>query len=449
MGFNWRKFLVSFTLVSQGNLMLRHLNMLRSIDFYSQDDIQLLQDEKLKALLLHAYTNVKYYGTLFDKYDIIQNNVVDLAAFKRLPLLNKDIILSQGTNLYSVDHQKRHSFKNSSGGSTGQPVVIMQDKSYLDVNLAGRFMYNEWGGKFIGEPEIKFWGSERDALEGKDNIKTRFKRWLFNTNLLNTYCMSDKDLFSYVTQWNQIKPTLVWAYTDSIYKFSQFLEKHQINLYKPTSIICTTSPLLPEMREYIEKIIGCPVLNQYGSREVGCVAAECLKREGLHVLPLHNIVEILDDDNQPVAPGVQGKVVITNLNNYSMPLLRYDIGDTAYFSDNKCSCGRQFPILGNITGRKFSHFKKRDGALVHSQFFVALMFYRSWVKAFRITQIDYDKIEIKVSHDQEIPRLDKQEITQKIVKLMGSSCTVDFVSVDEVAPTSSGKYFYTICNIGD
>ena len=108
MGFNWRKFLVSFTLVSQGNPMLRHLNMLRSIDFYSQDDIQLLQDEKLRALLLHAYTNVKYYRTLFDNHDIIQNNEVDLVSFKRLPLLNKDIILSQGTNLYSNDHHNRH-----------------------------------------------------------------------------------------------------------------------------------------------------------------------------------------------------------------------------------------------------------------------------------------------------------------------------------------------------
>ncbi|MHC4281069.1 MAG: phenylacetate--CoA ligase family protein, partial [Planctomycetota bacterium] len=440
---NWRKPLIYMAFSLSGYPVFRYLKYLKTIEYKSLEELQKLQKQKLQHLLKHAYENVPYYKRILSEVGVIHGGRVILENFHKIPLLTKEVIRNEGNNLYSRDYKKRHWYYNSSGGSTGEPVKFIQDRNYQSWGMAGRFYFNLIGNKEVGEPELKLWGSERDILQGRDKVSTRLRRWIFNTELLNAYRMSNEDMMKHIERCNQVKPKQIWAYTDSMYKLSRFVEIRQLSVHFPKSIICTTANLLPQARRYIEKTFGCKVLNQYGSREVGTIACECEIQEGLHIFTPLQKLEILNSKGQPVKDEEVGEIIITTLNNYSMPLIRYRIGDTGCFSNKMCSCGRGFPLLKEVTGRVFAHFLKKDGSVIHSQFFVALFFFKPWVREFKVVQKDYELIEILVALEQEVDQGDVEVITGKIKEVMGQNCKVEFKFVDEVPPTDSGKYLYT------
>jgi phenylacetate-CoA ligase len=444
---NWRKPLIGLALRLTGRPVFRYLEYLKSVEYESPQRLRQLQDEKLEKLLLHAYEQVPYYDRILPEAGVVKGNKIILENFPNIPILTKEIIRREGRNLYSKDHKKRRAHKNTSGGSTGEPVEFLQDPRYEAWMFAGRFLYNLWAGKDVGQPEIKLWGSERDILEGKDEPATVLRRWLFNTHLLNTYKMSEQDMRLHIEAWNHIRPKQVWAYTDSMYRLSRFVAEENLSVHVPTSIICTTAKLLPEMRSHIEQTFGCKVYDQYGGREVGAVASECRFQNGLHIFTPLQKLEILGSDKRQAKPGDVGRIILTNLDNYSMPLVRYEIGDTGCIIEGNCPCGRGFPLLKEISGRIFAHFIRKDSGVVHSQFFVALFFFKPWVREFKVIQKDYDLIKVLVAGDREPNQDDINVIVKKIHKVMGEGCKVEFDFVDEVPPTASGKYLYTVSEI--
>ena len=444
---NWRRFVLRVTAEILGRKMFRNYKYLKTVEYESPETLNRLQEEKLTDVLKHSYTNVPYYHKILEQAGAVKDGKVYLENFQDIPLLTKDIIRREGENLYSRDYKSRSWYPNTSGGSTGEPIRFIQDLDYKDWGFAGTFMYESWAGKVLGEPVLKLWGSQRDFLKGKDKASARLGQWVFNTGILNAYRMSQDDMRRHISRWNQVKPRLVGAYTDSMYKLSRFVEKEQISIYPPQGIICTTAPLLPEARQHIERTFRCKVFNQYGSREVGLVAAECQNQHGLHIFTTHQKVEILDSNGRPVKGEDMGEIILTNLNNYSMPLIRYEIGDTGCFLNKRCPCDRGFPLLREVSGRTFAHFIKKDGSVIHAQFFVALFFFKPWVRQFKVIQKDYELIEISVALEHEPKQGDIDVITGKIKQVMGTDCKVEFKFVDEIPPTPSGKYRYTISEI--
>lgn len=438
-----RKHLFQLALRLRGCSVIRYLDRLKSLEFQSPDDLCALQEQKLSDLLLYASRLVPYYRDILAESGAVVNGQVHLDRFTGIPLLSKEVIRQQGERLHAKKPPCRHTYSNSSGGSTGEPVVLRQDRDYQDWGLAGRFLYNEWAGKSLGEPELRLWGSEQDILRGRDEWRTRLRRWLFNTEILNAYRMSEDDMRRHLARWNQVKPTMVWAYTDSMYWLSRFVREEGLTVYRPRGIVCTTAPLLEEARRHIEETFDCKVFNQYGSREVGTVASECDRQQGLHVFSPLQHLEILDPSGRPALGEATGEIVVTNLTNYAMPLIRYRIGDTGSLLHGVCPCGRGFPRLKEVSGRLFTHFIRRDGGVVHSQFFVALFFFKPWVKQFKVVQEDFDVIEVFLVCRVHPNASDLEAVRAKIKHVMGADCRLVFSYVDDIPPTKSGKYMYT------
>jgi phenylacetate-CoA ligase len=395
---------------------------------------------------------VPYYKKVLFESGVVRGGNVDLENYCVVPVLTKDIIRQQGEDLYSVDHRKRHAFLNRSGGSTGQPVIFMQDRHYEACSFASRFLFNHWAGKEIGEPELLLWGSERDVLGQGEKLSARLRRWGFNTLVLNSFLMTDDIMARHVEQWNRHKPIMIWAYASSILEFSNFIRRKGLNIFQPRSIICAAETFTEDARKSIQAIFDCPVLNQYGSREAAAIACECPNIEGLHIFSLNNKVEILDDNLNPCKPGQMGKVFITTLDNYSMPLIRYDIGDMAIpAGDKRCSCGRSWPLLEKVVGRHIEVFKTRDGKIVPAEFFIhfiGVVYNKGYVKKFQVVQKDYDRVVVRmvVDDNTDLAKF-KAEVTGSIKKVMGEECTVNFEYVADIAPAASGKYLYTISEI--
>jgi len=445
---NWRKPLIHLLLRLSGSGVPRCLRQIRDVEFYTAEQFETLQREKLTRLLLHAYNKVPYYHEILAAHGVVADGRVRLENFATLPLLTKDIIRAQGENLYARDRASRKPYENTSGGSTGEPVRFLQDANYDHWNIATKLHFNLVLGKDTGEPEIKLWGSDRDILAGSLTLKDRLINFLYNRRFFNSYRLGDRELEALIALNNRFRPTAYWSYMESALELADYLKDHERAFPPPRFVVSTIGPLTDEIRTRIESQLHCPVYNQYGSREVGVVACECREQKGLHTFPWWHRVEVVDEAGRPVEQG-EGRVVVTTLENFSMPLIRYEIGDIAVAGGGGCSCGRNSFRLEKVVGRTLGYFKMPDGSKVHSHFIVQALFFRGWIKRFQVVQdrIDHVLIRAELAPDSTAPQEDLAEIRDKTRVLMGPSCEVDFDFVERIERSASGKYVYTQCQV--
>ncbi len=445
---NWRKPVIYALLYAGGSRVPQCLKTIRRLEFASREQIEEMTNEKLERLLFHAYNNVPYYRRLLPECDVIKDGEVMLENFSKIPVLTKEIIRTEGENLYSSDYKSRKPYDNTSGGSTGEPVRFIQDKEYDDWNIATKLYFNMVLGKDFGQPEIKFWGSDRDILAGNLTVKDRLINVLYNRKFFNSYRLGEKEIKSLIELNNRFKPKAYWAYMESALELSNYLSHHEIYFHPPEIVVSTIGPLTDEVKEKIESNMNCKVYNQYGSREVGVVSCQCKKQRSMHTFPWWNYVEILDEQGKAVQ-NQEGRVVVTTLHNYSMPLIRYDIGDVAVAGGWGCDCGRNSMLLKKVVGRTLGYFKKADGSLAHSHFLVQALFFRNWIKRFQIIQdqIDHVLIKVQLNENAQADKADIEDITKKTKILMGESCRVDFDFVEEIHRSASGKFVYTLCKV--
>jgi len=207
------------------------------------------------------------------------------------------------------------------------------------------------------------------------------------------------------------------------------------------------------MRELLMRVFRCPVFDVYGSREVAGMAYECDHHEGLHV-PLQTVhIEVVGEDGRAVPHGELGRIIVTSLTNYAMPLIRYEIGDLGILADHQCTCGRVWPLLQQIVGRISDTFVKADGTLVAGQYFNYVFFLQDWVDRFQIIQDSQSKITARIVEraDANMSEASKaaaiEEMEGKVRLVMGDDCKVEFVFEDYIEPSSSGKYRFAVSHL--
>lgn len=206
---NWRKAIICLLFYFSRNKTLKYFNEIISVEKLSTKRINEYQETKLKNLLLHAYANVPYYRKVFNDIGVITDGNVVLSEFNNIPILTKEIVRNEFDNLKSQDINKRDWCYNTSGGSTGEPVRFIQDKEYIQWNIANKLYIKAIGGQEIGNKEVRLWGSERDILEGQEKPSLRFRNRLYNRKEFNSFRMSEKDMLSFVKDWNNFGPTWV------------------------------------------------------------------------------------------------------------------------------------------------------------------------------------------------------------------------------------------------
>ena len=422
-------------------------NEYKKIQFLSENELRNFQRKRFEELLTHCKKNVSYYREFLDTYDEKSFKNFDI---KSLPILTKDILRNKFNELKSDDLHSRDWMINSSGGSTGEPVKIVQDTYYSYHSEARKNICFQWAGLETGDNLIKLWGSERDIL-GTNRLLDKIKNFLKNEIILNAFILSHPIMRKFIKIFNSSKPSVILAYVNAIYELSNFAKNENIKVSHQKSVISTSGVLYPFLRKEIEMIFGCEVYDQYGSREVSCIASECEYHNGLHISEETIILEIVDENGNECPVGVEGDVLVTSLVNYAMPIMRYKIGDRAIMEPGFCKCGRFHKRLKNVVGRSMDNFKLRDGTIIPSEYFIhfiGVVLNRGILKKIQIIQKSYDVIDLHVVYsNEEILSEDIQNIIQAVKKVMGENCTVNIHEKENIAPNSSGKYRYTICEL--
>ena len=438
-GTQWRQYAIGAMLRAAGSDIPGCLRRFRELEQSSPAVVREYQRLAFLDLLRHCFAHVPWYRYQIESCNLDLSDNFALEDLGKLPILTKEHLRQAGANLHSDDIHKRGAFSNSSGGSTGKPVVFLQDKAfYARSVIAAKFIYNEILGKNAGDAEINLWGSVRDIDRGSLGAKQSIINFVYNRRFQNYFLVDDAKLKQFVDQINRHKPVSMWAYVESIDLLAKFIRKHDLRVHSPKFIVSTAGTLHNGIRDTVQGVFRCPVYNQYGSREFGAIAFELQDQDGLRGLPYLNHAEIVD-----------GKIVVSSLTNYSMPLLRYEIGDTAepWTGPQNPEFGCRHKVFKAVTGRVHSHFKTINGKLVHGLFFTHQFYFLDWVTQFQVVQESLDCIVCHLVPSDEPVQADMERIRTKIRGAMGASCNVEFLFTDRITPTLGGKHLYTISKV--
>lgn len=407
------------------------------------------QDKQYQNLLLYAYKHTLYYHRIFDEIGLIVDGRVIKERYVDIPILTKDIIRREGNNLMSDEAKRRGAYHNTSGGSTGEPVQFVQDKKYFSCNFGNKILFGALNNKMPGEKEIKLWGSERDILEGSIGIKEKCINWCYNRTFLNSFMMTSELMGKYVDTINREKPKQIWTYADSVYQLSKFINENKLAVYSPLNIISTAGVLYDEMRQEIHQAFkGSRILDQYGSREVGAIGCEIGGQRGIRIFEHSVKVEILDRESQMVNNCGDGELLVTSLINYSMPLIRYRIGDEGEVTDDLSGYSGSYSVLRKLRGRTNTHLKKEDGGIVHGEYLTHLFYNKNWIESFRVIQHTYQEIEFQIVLKKGFQENteDLETMKRDLEKVLGK-CRIKITYLDQIPKLKSGKYQFVISEI--
>lgn len=424
----------------------RAYHRLKDVEVMSEEDVAFLAQETRGEFLQFCIRNVPYYRGLAAKLEID-----GLDDWAKLPILTKDIIRENAEDLRSEGYSSLWIRKNTSGGSTGEPVVFLQDDAYQVDMCATKRVYDSWTDYQYGESKVILWGSERDLLVGREHWKTHFARWMQNEHWINAFRMTEESMAASVDLINQRKPVQILAYVEAISTLCKFIRRNNLLVHSPKAIMTSAGTLYPEIREEISETFNAPVYNRYGSREVGDMGSEYAAGSGLLVHPSVHYLEVVREDGSHCQPGEPGRILVSCFTNRVMPLLRYDVGDIGVMHPDGLPGMPAYQNLESVKGRVTDNFITSEGARIHGEFFTHLLYHRDWVQKFRFHQRADTSIDIYVVLTPHMKLIDLQEqceqIESQIRQVMGDACELRWSALNELDSHENGKYRYVISDM--
>jgi phenylacetate-CoA ligase len=409
------------------------------------EHLERLQWQRLKLLLEHAAKNIPYYCDVFGKQDISVQDIRCAADLRRLPILAKKDLQHNAQALLAKGIPANKIRSNATGGSTGTPVQFFQDGSYWAWAKASQRFVESWWGIRAGDRTAAIWGCDRDLSQ--QSWKERLHSALQQMRTCNAFALTPAEMHQFAAMLASWQPRFVIGYASALEVFATFLALRPDLHIRPHAVKSTAEMLTERQRETIEKAFKAPVFNFYGSREINNLAAECALRKGLHINSFCRFVEIVDDAGRPVEAGTPGRIVVTDLTNFAMPFIRYETGDLGVWADRPCPCGRPFPLLAELLGRKSDFIVAPSGKLIHGEFFTHLFYDAPQVANFRVNQIELDRLQVHIVLRAGVTAYDSTAIRQRITRAMGDGVTCEVIVVDSVERTASGKHRFTVSNV--
>jgi len=395
----------------------------------------------LRAIVAYSKENVPWYReTLTDTPSIIESPQI-------LPILDKEQIQEHGEELVSDEFNADELLEARTGGSTGKPLRVLFDVRTQQRRNAAEARGNDWAGAPLGKPQIALWGNP----EIDSSLKGRLRNNLLDrVSYIDTVGFNDQSVKKFVDLWFEDKAKVIFGHAHSIFLLARYLGNNGDNRIRPDAIISTSMSLLSSERELIETVFDCPVTDRYGCEEVGLIATQCEECNEFHINTENVLVEVVDEAGTPCPVGEPGQILVTDLANHGMPLIRYRVGDTAILSDDTCECGRESPLIENLSGRLADFLLTRDGSHV-----AGISLIERTLTAFpglsqmQVIQQEIDHFDIYYVKAGNFKPESLTSISNEFEIIFGEGITVKFHARSNIPQQESGKYRFAICNVRD
>jgi phenylacetate-CoA ligase len=422
----------------------RILKHLRETQFWCYEKIREYQFKKLLKLLEHAYSHVPYYRRCFEVSGAMPQDIRSFDDFAAImPILTKGIIRENIEDLISDNVPKSSLTANATGGSTGEPLSFYQDYRYDVWQHAAMIRgWYEIAGCSFGDCCGVVWGDMHEIKEDftfAERLKVLLK---YGVIPLNAFNLSEKRKLLFLKWCNMLRPKLLRGYVTAITDLANFLAEREISLPYLQGVILCAETVDEATQKYIERVFRVPSYNTYGSRELSLIAMECPSKNGLHEISENNYVEFEHIDLEGYDNA--GNLIITNLNNYGMPFIRYRIGDIGVPNSlHTCDCGRGLPLIDKIIGRTTEVFLFHDGTRIAGEMFIHLM--KDFpIREYQFVQVSDAIIVLYLKKSDCVSEQVRKSIEETYKKYLPDNVILQFEEVDKFDKTPTGKFRFVL-----
>lgn len=412
--------------------IMRHFKLLMKSEWWSESDLIEYQNEKLRNLITHAYSNVPYYRELFDERKLKPADIKGRGDLHKIPILTKEIIRKNFPHkIVDKNYSSKLIVPHKSSGSTGEPLQYYVSKDAYSFNIACNLRGWYWMGYKLGDKFIKISQYERPPQKQLQDIFLR-------TKYMSSAKLDEEKFRNFIKIFNKYNPKIIRCYPDPLYFIAKYMEKEGFK--SPGNLECITTTgnvLLPNVRKTIEKQFNKKIYDSYRC-EGGPNAFENPSHE-LYISSMeYGISEILSDSKE-VLPGQKGKHVVTDLQNYAMPFIRYDSQDIVVKGTKKCPSGRQHLTFEKIEGRESDILITPSGKYIIVLHFVDYFDRFDSIEKFQIYQEAIDVFEFRLMTNNKYNSKVDNEIYDYWKEYLGPDVKIIIKKVDEIMLTHSGK----------
>jgi len=424
--------------------VLWYCNELSRNQWLGSVELKQLQEKRLRDITNHAYNNVPLYKEKFDALGIKPEDIRSLEDVQKLPFTTKqevrngipDRSMTRGSDLGDC-------IRASTSGTSGGPMAVFYDKRFMDYCMAAwRFRKRlAIGVKPWQKVMVIGYGGLIAPKKGQDQSgeMARMKRKSQGRESLGpiVHLLRDRekrvtvgsDANEVLTQILEFDPKLIRGTPSYLRLLAEAMAERGIEGLGDKVVRTEGEVTDEETRRYLESSFKCKVFDEYSSWDFGNGAWQCTKREGYHIDADLLILEVVRG-NEQVSPGERGEIVVTNLLNYAMPLIRYRVGDIGVLDDKTCSCGRGLPLLKSIEGREADCFTLPSGQLVTPRTIMTVIQGTPGVSRYQAVQESMNQVRIELMRRGNEPDVSKDELVARCHNILGEDIEIEVSITD-------------------
>jgi phenylacetate-CoA ligase len=429
--------------IYRGTKCMDYLNSLRESQWLTRDKIQLFQNESLRRLINYSYNNVPYYRQILDERGLKPADIETPADLAKLPILTKSMIREKPANLMAARFPAKKMFASSTSGSTGEPLKFYSTyDDFYNWGFAAAYRAYEWAGYDMGAGNIWF----RGGFKYKSALRKCTADLLLSlekTCVIDTMSLSSATISAALDIMRKLHPEILRGYSSAIALIAKQIAVGEMPPVQLKSIISTGEKLYDYQRVLFSEVFHCDTFDHYGSMELRAIATECPQHSGLHIAAENVIVEVVDNENRQLPAGSEGRILLTNLHNYAMPFIRYEIGDLGILSGATCTCGRELPLLAGLNGRTEDVIRTPEGKLINGSILIDRTAKMPGIIEFQIVQESPGNIAVKLVPAREFSGEKRSEMASTIISqyrnILGDGLEIKVYFIDRVEPTKEGK----------
>lgn len=387
------------------------------------------QKKAWKELKQHACSTTKFYEKYKD------------CDFNNFPIITKNDLKSDLDMFMSSAYEKEQLFQMSTSGSTGTPFVCYQDERKKRRVNAEIIYYSEKAGYKLGRNLSYI----RTVV--KQNKKSNFQQFLQNQTLIQCNKLNDQGIEKIIKQIEKTSkkgPVTLLAYASTYTAIRDYAEKKHCGRFENCNmrgVISGSEMLYDSTRSEMEKLFGTRVVSRYSNEENGVLGQDEGKNNIFSINEADYLIEIVDDNDNPLPDGQLGRIIVTDLFNYAMPMIRYDTGDVGAIIVLNIN-GRKKRVISDFSGRKVDVIFDVNGNALSPHIITNQMWSFTDIKQFQFIQKNKDEYLIKLNANITSQR--KNELVRLMKEILGQAAKVSIEEVREIPVLASGKRRYII-----
>lgn len=413
------------------------------------------QLDQLGDLVHHAYKSCRFYNEFYQSKNFRPKRILTRENWTQIPIISREQVQQAGQSLLSTAVPPQHgaSVDVSTSGSTGRQITVKSNELNQFFQRAFSLREHLWHKRdFRGKMAvIKLAPSVNGQRIGQPPEGSASSDW--GPPMAQIYKTGPSvilDISATINQqilWLQKhKPDYLMTYPSNLVALTDYCRQEGIRIDRVRELRTLGETLSPAQREYCEQYWQVPIRDGYSCQEAGILAFQCPDHEHYHVQSENILLEILDDDGQACKPGQVGRVVISNLHNYSTPLIRYEIGDMAEVGE-PCACGRGLTVIKRIHGRVRNMLQLPNGDKRWP--FIGSSQYRSVadIRQFQLVQEDLDRLTVNLVCNEPLDDAQRAALTAIIQKALQHQFELQFNEMENIPRSAGGKFEDFICRL--